>query len=74
MDDVYAKKVILYKWSPDLKLPTIERCEGRNRVSFEHVKQARTKIGSTYFRNVLIGTMVCITDDTTSQQQNPFLI
>jgi hypothetical protein len=46
MDDVYAEKVISYKWSPDLKLLAIE---GRNRVSFEHVKQARTEIGFTYF-------------------------
>jgi hypothetical protein len=55
-------------------LLAIEKCEGRNRVSFEHVKKQRTEIGFTYFGNVLIGKMVRVTDNTAAQQQKPILM
>jgi hypothetical protein len=74
MDDVYVEKAISHKWFPDLKLLAIEKCKGRNRVSFEHVKQTRMEIGFTYFGNVLIGKMVCITDNSAAQQQKPVLM
>jgi hypothetical protein len=44
MNDVFAEKAISYRWSPDLKLLVIKKCEGRNRVSFEHVKKPRTNL------------------------------
>ena len=38
MNDEYAEKCVSFKWSPNLYLlATIEKIEGRSRVSFGHV-------------------------------------